>query len=58
MAGNDEIKVIKKPTNDIERIQHQIIYQQTQNEDGSPFSSKMKASMRVTEEPFAALHSS
>ena len=58
MAGNDEIKVIKKPINDIERIQNQIIYQQTQNEDGSPFSSKMKASMRVNEEPFAALHSS
>jgi len=58
MAGNDEIKVIKKPIYDIERIQNQIIYQQTQNEDGSPFSSKMKVNMRINEEPFAALHSS
>nr|MCU0471543.1 hypothetical protein [Arcicella sp.] len=59
MAGSDDIKVIKKPINDIERLKSQILYNEMFSETESPFAStaKNKVKGRTDKEPFAALHS-
>jgi hypothetical protein len=65
MAGNDEVKVIKKSIDDIERLKNQIRYYEASGETESPFTSSAINKFRnskisnptLSEEPFAALHS-
>ena len=59
MAGNDEIKVIKKPINDVDRLINQIKYNEVFSEDDSPFTSSVRNKIKgkMDKEPFAMLHS-
>jgi hypothetical protein len=59
MGGSEEIKFIKKPVEDLERIRKQIVYRNNEDENISPFASHQRTNGSTNnKEPFAALHSS